>query len=35
MKYENLAQEIVEKVGGEANINSLTLYYTLTLQTKR
>lgn len=24
MKYENLAQEIVEKVGGEANINSLT-----------
>lgn len=24
MKYENLAQEIVEKVGGEENINSLT-----------
>ncbi|MGW9904969.1 beta-glucoside PTS system EIICBA component [Staphylococcus cohnii] len=24
MKYENLVQEIVEKVGGEANINSLT-----------
>lgn len=24
MKYENSAQEIVEKVGGEANINSLT-----------